>query len=79
MSRLRTSDRDALMEIVDEQVAHRDYGTSSEYVRALIREDADRRQLRCLLLEGVSSVPAAPADTAYFSALRKRARRLARR
>ncbi len=63
---------DALKAYVDEQVADRGFGTSSEYVRELIRKDRDRQSLRALLLDGASSTPAAPADSAYFDALRKR-------
>lgn len=68
---------DSLKSFVDEQVASRGYGTSSEYVRELIRKDQDRQQLRALLLEGGGSAPGAPADTAYFDALRERVRRRA--
>lgn len=63
---------DALKSFVDEQVTQRGYGTSSEYVRELIRKDADRLHLRNLLLEGASSAPAASADANYFTALRER-------
>ena len=69
---------DSLKDFVDEQVTQRGYGTSSEYVRELIRKDADRLHLRGLLLEGTGSAPAAPADAAYFGALRKRVQRRAR-
>ena len=69
---------DSLKDFVDEQVTQRGYGTSSEYVRELIRKDADRLHLRGLLLEGAASAPAAQADAAYFGALRKRVQRRAR-
>ena len=69
---------DALKSFVDDQVSQRGYGTSSEYVRELIRKDRDRLNLRGLLLAGAESVPAAPADAAYFDALRRRVRRRAR-
>jgi antitoxin ParD1/3/4 len=64
----------ALKAFVDDQVASGAYGTSSEYVRDLIRKDQDRRQLRALLLEGAASPQAAPLDESYFSGLRQRAR-----
>ncbi len=64
-----------LKSFVDEQVASRGYGTSSEYVRELIRKDQDRQRLRALLLAGVSSPEREPADDAYFEALRGRVRR----
>ena len=66
---------DALKFFVDEQVAERGYGTSSEYVRELIRADQDRQRLRKLLLDGAASPATAAADEAYFSGLRTRARR----
>ena len=65
---------DTLKSFVDEQVRQRGYGTSSEYVRELIRRDQDRLQLRGLLLAGGASVPTEPVDGAYFDALRDRVR-----
>lgn len=61
---------DSLKTFVDEQVNERGYGTSSEYVRELIRKDQDRLHLRGLLLAGAASTPAAPADARYFEVLR---------
>ena len=78
MSTMNISLPDTLKAFVDEQVTERGYGTSSEYVRELIRKDADRLHLRGLLLEGAASAPAAPAGAAPFDALRKRVRRRAR-
>lgn len=69
---------DALKSFVDEQVNKGGYGTSSEYVRELIRKDQDRLQLRGLLLAGAASSPAAPASPAYFEGLRKRVRKAAK-
>lgn len=65
---------ESLKTFVDEQVSQRGYGTSSEYVRELIRKDQDRLHLRNLLLEGASSAPTTPADNTYFNALRERVR-----
>lgn len=65
---------DALKSFVDEQVAGRGYGTSSEYVRELIRDDQDRQKLRGLLLAGAASAPTPPVDEAYFDDLRELAR-----
>lgn len=78
MSTMNISLPDSLKLFVDEQVTHRGYSTSSEYVRELIRKDADRLHLRGLLLEGAASAPAAPADATYFDALRERIQRRAR-
>jgi antitoxin ParD1/3/4 len=64
----------ALKSFVDEQVAGRGYGTSSEYVRELIRKDQERQSLRRLLLKGAASPPVSAADPAYFDRLRKRVR-----
>lgn len=75
MSTMNISLPDSLKSFVDEQVSQRGYGTSSEYVRELIRKDQDRARLRTLLLEGAESAPGKPADGAYFDALRDRVKR----
>ena len=72
MSTMNISLPEFLKSFVDEQVSKGGYGTSSEYVRELIRRDQERLNLRGLLLEGAASAPGAPADAAYFSALRRR-------
>jgi len=74
MSTMNISLPEALKSFVDEQVAGRGYGTSSEYVRELIRNDQDRQRLCRLLLEGGSSAPTQPADGVYFEGLRERVR-----
>lgn len=74
MSTMNISLPEDLKHFVDQQVTDRGYGTSSEYVRELIRHDQDRQRLRGLLLEGASSAPGNPVDDDYFAALRKRAR-----
>jgi antitoxin ParD1/3/4 len=73
MSTMNISLPEALKAFVDEQVAGRGYGTSSEYVRALIRKDQDRQRLRALLLDGAASPPTAAVDDGYFERLRERA------
>lgn len=73
MGTMNISLPDALKDFVDDQVK-RGYGTSSEYVRELIRKDQERLHLRELLLAGAASKPAAPADRAYFKRLRGRVR-----
>lgn len=75
MSTMNISLPDSLKSFVDEQVSQRGYGTSSEYVRELIRRDQDRLQLRGLLLAGASSAPTAPVNETYFGGLRERIRR----
>jgi antitoxin ParD1/3/4 len=74
MSTMNISLPDALKSFVDEQVTNRGYGTSSEYLRELIRRDQDWLHLRDLLLQGAASVPAAEATSAYFDGLRDRVR-----
>ncbi|MGM3388806.1 type II toxin-antitoxin system ParD family antitoxin [Stutzerimonas stutzeri] len=74
MSTMNISLPDALKSFVDEQVNQRGYGTSSEYVRELIRKDQDRQHLRGLLLAGAASAPTAPVDADYFESLRDRVR-----
>lgn len=74
MSTMNISLPESLKAFVDEQVSLRGYGTSSEYVRELIRRDQDRLQMRNLLLAGASSAPTAPVSDAYFDGLRERVR-----
>ena len=74
MGTMNISLPDTLKSYVDQQVASRGYGTSSEYVRGLIRRDWDRQRLRGLLLDGANSAPASAADGARFDRLRERAR-----
>lgn len=72
MSTMNISLPDSLKTFVDEQVSQRGYGTSSEYVRELIRRDHDRLRLRNLLLAGASSTATTAVDAAYFGGLRER-------
>ena len=70
MTTMNISLPDSLKSFVDDQVGARGYGSSSEYVRELIRKDRDRQRLRDLLLEGAESPPAVAADEHYFDRLR---------
>lgn len=72
MATMNISLPEGLKSFVDDQVAGGGYGTSSEYVRELIRMDQDRQRLRVLLLAGAESPPGAPVDSAYFASLRTR-------
>jgi len=74
MSTMNISLPESLKAFVDEQVAGAGYGSSSEYVRELIRRDRDRLRLRGLLLEGAESAPTEPVSGEYFEALRERVR-----
>jgi antitoxin ParD1/3/4 len=62
---------DGLKTYVDDQVAGGGFGTASEYMRTLIREDQERKQLRRLLLEGARSSIIGEFDAAYFDSLRQ--------
>ena len=78
MSTMNISLPESLKTFVDEQVSRGGYGTSSEYVRELIRKDQERLQLRGLLLAGAASAPLAAADGAYFEGLRAKVRKAAK-
>jgi antitoxin ParD1/3/4 len=75
MTTMNVSLPESLKTFVDEQVSSRGYGTSSEYIRELIRKDREAQRLRSLLLEGAASAPTGPADATYFNELRERVRR----
>lgn len=75
MSTMNISLPDTLKSFVDEQVTERGFGTSSEYVRELIRKDQDRQRLRGLLLAGAASAQGSPVGPAYFEGLRDRVRK----
>lgn len=74
MSTMNISLPESLKDFVDEQVSTRGYGTSSEYVRELIRRDQDRAGLRTLLLAGAASKVGERVAPAYFERLRKSVR-----
>ncbi len=79
MSTMNISLPEALKSFVDDQVNARGYGTSSEYVRELIRKDQDRTKLRNLMLAGAASPQVAVADANYFEGLKGRLARPGRR
>lgn len=62
---------DELKAFVDHRIQAEAYGSSSEYVRELIRRDRDREQFRQYLLDGVNAKPLGRMDAAYFAGLRK--------
>jgi len=65
---------DSMKQFVDAQVEAGSYGTSSEYVRMLIRREQEREKLRELVLEGLRSEPTQAVDDDYFKQLRTLAR-----
>jgi antitoxin ParD1/3/4 len=74
MTTMNVSLPDELKLYVDEQVGDGGFGSTSEYVRDLIRRDKDRQQLRRALLDGACSNPGPMADASYFTTLRNRIR-----
>lgn len=79
MSTMNISLPAELKDFVDAQVATGGYGTSSEFVRDLIRRERDRLHLRALIMEGMASGKGEPADDAYFARLKAYAKRRATR
>ena len=78
MATMNISLPDDLKAFVDAQVAEHAYGSSSEYLRELIRKQRDIEKLRGLLLEGLESGPPAPMETDFFDKMRAQARARAR-
>ncbi|MFT3791731.1 MAG: type II toxin-antitoxin system ParD family antitoxin [Rudaea sp.] len=78
MATMNISLPDELKAFVDRQVAEHAYGSTSEYLRDLIRKQRDIDDLRRKLLEGANSGPGKPMDKAFFDRLRKRAKARAR-
>ena len=61
MSTMNISLPDNLKSFIDEQVSQSGFGTSSEYVRELIRKDREKLQTHGLPLAGAASGPTASA------------------
>ena len=74
MATMNISLPEPLKAFVDEQVARGVYGSTSEYVRELIRRDHERSALRDMLLAGAESSADIDVDDAFFAGLRDRAR-----
>lgn len=75
MTTMNISLPDELKQFIDDQVATRGYGTSSEYVRDLLRREQDRQHLRQLVLDGIASGAGRVVDAGYFESLRAKVRR----
>lgn len=71
MATMNISLPDTLRDFVEEQIAQGGYGTTSEYLRDLIRREQQRLQLRGALLAGLEADVVAEADATYFKQLRK--------
>lgn len=77
MSTMNISLPETLKAFVDDQVTRGVYGSTSEYVRELIRRDHERSHLRDLLLAGAESPADLDVDDAFLAGLQDRARRRA--
>jgi len=72
MTNMNVSLPESLKEYVEGQVNDSGYGTVSEYLRELIREDKKRKaqeRLETLLLEGMDSGDAVPVNPEFWKAL----------
>lgn len=74
MATMNVSLPDSLREFIEAQVSERGFGSSSEFVRELVRRERDRTHLRSLILEGVRSGEGSDLDAEYFARLRDRIR-----
>ena len=72
MTTMNISLPDSLKAYVDTLVQTEGYGTSSEYMRELIRQDQDKRQFKAHLLVGMRSGVEGAMDASYFASLRQR-------
>ena len=83
MSTLNISLPEAMKAFVEEQVQSGTYGSASDYVRALIREDQKRKaeeKLEALLLEGLNSGEARAMTAKDWAEIRQTVRKkMARR
>ena len=70
MSTMNISMPEPMKAFIDQQVSQGSYGTSSEYLRELIRREQDRLALREVLVTGARSNPTGVADKPYFDSLR---------
>lgn len=77
MGTMNISLPDDMKAFVDRQVAERGYGTSSEFLRDLIRKEQERQHLRNLMLDAMAAPKVGEADVAYFQKYRDRAAKFA--
>ena len=73
MATMNISLPDELKGFIDSQVAEHGYGSTSEYLRELIRKQRDIEHLRRMLLDGANSGPGKLIDDAFFAELREQA------
>ena len=76
MATMNISLPDSLKDFVQERAASADFSNPSDYIRALIREDKQRKaeeQLELALLEGLNSGPSIAVDDVFWERLKQRA------
>ena len=66
---------ESLKAFVDGRIEDGSYGTSSEYLRELIRRDQARLELRRLILQGLESPTIGGPNPAYWASKRARIKR----
>jgi len=74
MATMNISLPDNLKAFIDQQVNTNDYGSSSEYIRELVRRERDLERFRQLIHDGMQSPLVGEADDAYFDAMRAKIR-----
>jgi antitoxin ParD1/3/4 len=79
MTTMNISLPDSMKLFVDQQVSQRGYGTSSEYLRELIRKDQERTGLKSLIMAGAMAKPSQEINQEYFDDLRIKAEKLVSR
>ena len=72
MATMNISLPDDLKAFVDAQVVEHAYGSSSEYLRELIRKQRDVEKLRGLLMDGLNSGQPIPMEADFFDKLREK-------
>lgn len=73
MATMNVSLPEPLKRFVESQVTDGSFGTSSEFVRELVRREQQRQELRAAILDGLSSGVDSQVDADYVARLRERA------
>ena len=74
MATMNISLPEELKQFIDAQVSEHGYGSSSEYLRDLVRKQRDVEKLRNLLLEGANSRPGEVVTEETFNRMREELR-----
>lgn len=77
MATMNISLPDELKGFIDAQVSEQGFGTSSEYIRSLVRKELALAKVREMILAGGRSPIVAQMDEAYFESKREYVRRRA--